>query len=99
MHRTRLMNLGLDMEPARLITARLVIARLVNEPAWLGSLYKQSNRPAWLAKKLEPARLAQNIVHGDFIIAVSNKHKVLVILTMENIIHPSIDPQFHKVFV
>ena len=36
---------------------------------------------------------------GRFIKAVSNKHKVLIILTIENIIHPSIDPQFHNVFV
>jgi hypothetical protein len=30
---------GVDIEPARLVMARLVIARYCNEPAQLGSLY------------------------------------------------------------
>jgi len=38
----------MDIEPARLVTARLVIARLVNELARLGSLYKRASRPARL---------------------------------------------------
>ena len=32
-------SVGVDIEPARLVMARLVIARYCNEPARLGSLY------------------------------------------------------------
>jgi hypothetical protein len=31
--------IGVDIEPARLVMARLVLARYCNEPARLGSLY------------------------------------------------------------
>ena len=30
---------------------------------------------------------------------MSNKYKIVIVLIMENIIHLSIDPQFHKVFI
>jgi hypothetical protein len=38
------LKLGLYIEPARLVTARLVMARLVNTLARLGSLYKRASR-------------------------------------------------------
>ena len=81
-------------------------ARLVNELARLRLFYKRASREqlgsaplksssqlVWLASQTTKM---QNAVHGDFIKAVSNKHKVIIFLTMESIIQPSIDPQFQS---
>ena len=54
---------------------------------------KSSSQLVWLASQTTKM---QNAVHGDFIKAVSNKHKVIIFLTMESIIQPSIDPQFQS---
>jgi hypothetical protein len=43
-----ILQLGLDIEPARLIIARLVMARLINTLARLDLLYKRASRLARL---------------------------------------------------
>ena len=51
------MFVGLDIEPARLVTARLVIVRLVNELARFGSFYKRARIPARLGSLKSSSQL------------------------------------------